>query len=78
MYMFPTPLSVAQHRYTFFVYRQPAGYVPPPNLQYAPGLRANFNVTQYADEAGLIGPIGGNFYREVSLPRLLSLFLNHS
>ena len=33
-YMFPTPLSIAPHRYTMLVYRQPPNYVsvPPPKM----------------------------------------------
>ena len=64
MYMFPTPLSVSPHRYTFLVYRQPPNYVPPPSLNYLPGVRAKFDLAAYVKEAKLIGPVGGNYYRE--------------
>lgn len=63
-YMFPTPLSVAPHRYTFLIYRQPPNYVPPPSLNYLPGVRAKFDLAAYVKEAKLIGPVGGNYYRE--------------
>ncbi|KAK3678257.1 hypothetical protein LTR78_001552 [Recurvomyces mirabilis] len=59
-----TPLSVAAHRYTFLVYRQPPNYVPPPTLMYLPGNRAKFDLNAYVAQAGLIGPVGGNFFRE--------------
>ncbi|SMY24618.1 unnamed protein product [Zymoseptoria tritici ST99CH_1A5] len=63
-YLLPAP-SLTPHRYAFFVYRQPPGYVAPPPLQNLLGVvRAGFNVTKYADDNGLEGPIGGNFYRE--------------
>lgn len=64
-YMLPTPLSVAEHRYTFLVYRQPPNYVPPPSLNYLPGARAGFDLNAYVKEAKLEGPIGGNYYLEV-------------
>ncbi|KAM0697386.1 hypothetical protein Q7P36_002239 [Cladosporium allicinum] len=63
-YMLPTPLSVAEHRYTFLVYRQPPNYVPPPSLNYLPGARAGFDLNAYVKEAKLEGPIGGNYYLE--------------
>jgi phosphatidylethanolamine-binding protein (PEBP) family uncharacterized protein len=63
-YMSPTPLSVAPHRYTFLVYRQPPNYVPPPSLNYLPGVRNNFDLAAYVKEAKLQGPVGGNYYRE--------------
>lgn len=63
-YMFPTPLSVSPHRYTFLIYRQPPNYVPPPSLNYLPGVRAKFDLAGYVKQAGLIGPVGGNYYRE--------------
>lgn len=63
-YMLPTPLSVAPHRYTFLVYRQPPYYVPPPSLNYLPGVRASFDLAAYVKEAKLEGPVGGNYYRE--------------
>ncbi|CZT17706.1 uncharacterized protein RCC_03543 [Ramularia collo-cygni] len=58
-YKSPTPLGLPPHRYTFLVYRQPAGYVPPAENQ-----ALLFNVTQYATEHGLQGPVAGNFFRE--------------
>ena len=64
MYMSPTPLSVSPHRYTFLIYRQPPNYVPPPSLNYLPGVRAKFDLAAYVKEAKLIGPVGGNYYRE--------------
>ncbi|OQO02498.1 hypothetical protein B0A48_12025 [Cryoendolithus antarcticus] len=63
-YMSPTPLSVAPHRYTFLVYRQPKNYVPPPSLNYAPGARNNFDLAAYVKQGGLQGPVGANYYRE--------------
>ena len=63
-YMFPTPLSVAPHLYTFLIYRQPPGYVPPPMLQNLPGLRARFPLLDYVRNNNLTGPIAGNFYQE--------------
>ncbi|GIZ37213.1 hypothetical protein CKM354_000066700 [Cercospora kikuchii] len=63
-YMFPTPLSVAPHHYTFLIYRQPPNYVPPAQLQNLPGLRARFPLVDYVRKNGLIGPIAGNFYNE--------------
>jgi len=63
-YMLPTPLSVAEHRYTFLVYRQPPNYLPPPSLNYLPGARAGFDLNAYVKEAKLEGPIGGNYYLE--------------
>lgn len=64
MYMSPTPLSVAPHRYTFLIYRQPPNYVPPPSLNYLPGVRAKFDLPGYVKQAKLEGPVGGNYYRE--------------
>lgn len=61
-YMLPTPLGVASHRYTFLVYRQPAGYVPPAQLMNLPGVRNNFNVTKYASDNKLEGPVAGNYF----------------
>jgi phosphatidylethanolamine-binding protein (PEBP) family uncharacterized protein len=63
-YMLPTPLSVAEHRYTYLIYRQPPNYVPPPSLNYLPGARASFNLAAYVKEAKLEGPVGGNYYLE--------------
>ena len=64
-YMALTPLSVAAHRYTILVYRQPPNYVPPPDTHYAPGAaRGNFDLNAYVAKAGLMGPVGGNFFRE--------------
>jgi len=60
-YMLLTPLSVAEHRYTFLVYRQPPNYVPPPSLNYLPGARAAFDIDAYVKEAKLEGPVGGNY-----------------
>lgn len=60
-YMLLTPLSVAEHRYTFLVYRQPPNYVPPPSLNYLPGARAGFDLDAYVKEAKLEGPVCGNY-----------------
>ncbi|KAM3423304.1 hypothetical protein BST61_g743 [Cercospora zeina] len=49
-YMFPTPLSVAAHHYTFLIYRQPPNYIPPAQLQNLPGLRARFPLVDYVAE----------------------------
>ena len=59
-----TPLSIAAHRYTVLVYRQPANYTPPADVQYALGVRNNFNLNAYVEEAGLQGPVAGTFFRE--------------
>lgn len=59
MYMFPTPLPNSSHRYTFLVYRQPPNYVPPPSLNYLPGVRAKFDLAAYVKEAKPVGPVGG-------------------
>ncbi|KAM0718473.1 hypothetical protein Q7P37_005543 [Cladosporium fusiforme] len=64
MYMTPTPLSVAPHRYVFLIYRQPPNYVPPPSLNYLPANRAKFDLAGYVAKAKLQGPVGGNYYRE--------------
>lgn len=63
-YMFPTPLSLAPHLYTFLIYRQPRNYVPPAMLQNLPGLRARFPLQDYVKQNNLTGPIAGNFYQE--------------
>ncbi|KAL9093525.1 MAG: hypothetical protein Q9165_003920 [Trypethelium subeluteriae] len=63
-YMSLTPLSVAPHRYTILVYRQPPNYVAPVDPQYAPGVRNNFDLNGYVAEAGLQGPVAGNFFTE--------------
>ncbi|KAF2212949.1 hypothetical protein CERZMDRAFT_96623 [Cercospora zeae-maydis SCOH1-5] len=63
-YMFPSPLSIAAHHYTFLIYRQPPNYVAPAQLQNLPGLRARFPLVDYVTENGLIGPIAGNFFNE--------------
>lgn len=61
-YMLATPFGLAGHRYTFLVYRQPAGYEPPAELSNLPGVRARFNVTQYVTENKLEGPVAGNYF----------------
>jgi len=63
-YMATTPLSVAAHRYTFLLYRQPPNYTPPPSLNYVPGVRNNFDLPAYVKEAGLIGPVAGNYFNQ--------------
>jgi len=63
-YMSLTPFSVAPHRYTFLVYRQPPNYTPPPDVHYVPGVRNNFALNIYVAKAGLMGPVGGNYMRE--------------
>ncbi|KAI9685662.1 MAG: hypothetical protein M1822_004222 [Bathelium mastoideum] len=63
-YMSPSPLSVAPHRYTFLVYRQPPNYVAPADPQYSLADRISFNLTAYVAKAGLEGPVAGNFFRE--------------
>lgn len=59
-----TPLSIAAHRYTFLVYRQPPNYTPPADIHYVPGVRNNFDLNAYVAEAGLMGPVGGNYMLE--------------
>ena len=56
----PTPASTTQHRYTFLVYREPAGYTP--NVVTAQ-VRPGFNVNTYAAAGGLT-LVGGNFFNE--------------
>ncbi|KAK5726490.1 hypothetical protein LTR17_012715 [Elasticomyces elasticus] len=58
-----TPLSIAAHRYTFLVYRQPPNYTPPPSVNYLPGVRAAFDLNGYVAEGGLT-LVGGNYMRE--------------
>ncbi|KAK5686476.1 hypothetical protein LTS10_002594 [Elasticomyces elasticus] len=58
-----TPLSIAAHRYTFLVYRQPPNYTPPPSVNYLPGLRAAFDLNGYVAQGGLT-LVGGNFLGE--------------
>ena len=60
LYQNPSPASTQQHRYTFLLYREPAGYSP--NVAAAQ-LRVGFNVNAYAQAAGLV-LVGGNFFRE--------------
>jgi hypothetical protein len=38
--------------------------VPPPSLNYVPGVRNNFDLAAYVKEAKLQGPVGGDYYRE--------------
>ncbi|KAL2075753.1 hypothetical protein VTL71DRAFT_696 [Oculimacula yallundae] len=58
MYLNPTPLSVASHRYIFLVYRQPKDYESPLSLALTiPGLRLQQFVDKYKLEL-----VGGNFY----------------
>ena len=64
MYMFPTPLSVSPHRHTTLIHRQLPNYVPPPSLNYLPGVRAKFDLAAYVKEAKLEGPVGGSCYHE--------------
>lgn len=63
-YMLLTPLSIAPHRYTQLLYRQPPNYTPPPSLNYVLGVRNNFDLAGYVKEAGLIGPVAGNYMNE--------------
>ncbi|EMC98820.1 hypothetical protein BAUCODRAFT_145840 [Baudoinia panamericana UAMH 10762] len=63
-YQLLTPLSIAAHRYTILVYRQPPNYTPPVDIHYLPGVRNNFDLNGYVAEAGLIGPVGGNYFME--------------
>lgn len=60
LYQALTPLSTQQHRYTFLVYREPAGYKPD---VVTPQVRAGFDVNAYASKGGLT-LVGGNFLRE--------------
>lgn len=58
-----TPLSVAAHRYTILVYRQPPNYVPQLQISEAPGARNNFNLQSFV-AAGNLQLVGGNFFYE--------------
>lgn len=58
-----TPLSVAPHRYVSLLYRQPAGYTPPPLDLVEDVARAPFDLGRYVSEAGLV-LVGGDFMRE--------------
>lgn len=60
IYQSLTPASTTQHRYTFLVYRQPAGYTPD---VVTPQTRAGFDINGYAAKGGLT-LVGGNFLRE--------------
>lgn len=60
LYQSPSPLSTTQHRYTFLVYREPAGYVPD---EITPQVRLGFDLNAYTQAAGLV-LVGGNFFRE--------------
>lgn len=60
LYQPPTPGSATEHRYTFLVYREPAGYEP---LIISPNLRLGFDVNTYAADGGL-ELVGGNFFLE--------------
>jgi phosphatidylethanolamine-binding protein len=60
MYQSLTPASTQLHRYTFLVYRQPAGYVPD---TVALQVRLGFDINAYAARKGLV-LVGGNFLRE--------------
>ncbi|KAK3079764.1 hypothetical protein LTS18_003962 [Coniosporium uncinatum] len=62
MYAPLTPLSVASHRYTYLIYRQPPNFVVPP-LQLAEATRAPFNLQQFVTEGNLT-LVGGRFMRE--------------
>ena len=56
-----TPASIAQHRYTFLVYRQPANYNP--NLILASDFVGQ-PLSTFVASSGLQGPVGANFLRE--------------
>lgn len=56
-----TPLSVAQHRYTFLVYRQPADFSP--NLILAQDF-LGLPLSTFLASSGLEGPVGGNYFLE--------------
>ncbi|EME40101.1 hypothetical protein DOTSEDRAFT_28021 [Dothistroma septosporum NZE10] len=58
----PTPVSPGdQHRYTFLVYREPAGYKP--NVIGAQ-VRPAFDLLGYTKKGGLGQPVAGNFFNE--------------
>ncbi|KAK3713228.1 hypothetical protein LTR37_008661, partial [Vermiconidia calcicola] len=63
VYQALTPASTQQHRYTFLVYRQPAGYQPDAVDLATLQLRPGFDVNKYAADNGLT-LVGGNFLRE--------------
>lgn len=59
IYESPTPASPGeQHRYTWLVYREPAGYKP--NVVQAQ-VRPAFDLLGYTTRGGLGNPIGGNY-----------------
>lgn len=58
-----TPGSVASHRYTFLVYRQPKGVFTPP-FEVSNTAGAMFNLHKFVNEGKLVGPIGGNYLLE--------------
>ena len=58
MYLNPTPLSVAPHRYIFLVYRQPKNFESPLALSLT---IAGLNLQQFVDKYDL-ELVGGNFY----------------
>lgn len=60
IYQALSPASTQLHRYTFLVYRQPAGYKPD---TVALQLRPGFDINAYAARKGL-QLVGGNFLRE--------------
>ena len=63
VYEAPTPGSTQQHRYTFLVYRQPAGYTVTAADLATLQVRPGFNVNTYAAKKGLT-LVGGNFFLE--------------
>lgn len=57
-----TPVSpMEQHRYTFLVYKEPAGYKPNP---IGAQVRPAFDLLGYTTKGGLGSPLGGNFLNE--------------
>lgn len=59
MYKPLTPLSVASHRYTQLVYRQPPNFKPPFDLAQIAG--SNFDLKRYTQGLTLVG---GNYFLE--------------
>ena len=56
-----SPGSTTQHRYTFLVYREPAGFTPEDDILLQ--TRAAFDLNDYVQNNGLI-LVGGNFLKE--------------
>ena len=63
IYQPPSPPSFEEHRYTFLVYRQPAGFALSITDLALLNTRVNFNLNKFVLEKGL-RLVGGNFFRQ--------------